>query len=97
MVRLTLELEEQEVLVSDFDKWHCALNDGFCSDNEQEDKAWEKGLIALTKEESWERIFELDRPHDPSWQGPLEGRDVQGVIGIVILDSVKKVEHFIAR
>lgn len=95
-VRLTIELNEQDVLVSDFEDWHCVLNDWFCSDNEEEDNAFEEGLLEITKEESWQRIFELDRVRDPNWHG-TEKRKLQGVTGMIDLSQIKKVEYFIAR
>lgn len=95
-VRLTVELEETDILVSDFEDWHFVLNNSFCSDNEQEDSAFEKGLLKITKEASWERIFDLNRIRDPKWHGDGE-RMLQGTTGRIEMHRVKKVEHFVTR
>lgn len=95
-VRLAIELDEQDVLVSDFEDWHCVLNNWFCSDNDDEDNAVEEGLLEITKEESWLRIFELNRMRDPDWHGTAK-RKLQGVTGKIDLSQVKKVEPFVAR
>lgn len=97
IVRLTIELEETEVLVSDFDKWHCVLNNSFCSLAREEDEEWENGTNAMTKAESWERIFDIVGNHDPELWGDPKDIRLQGVTGKIGLDQVKKVEFFVAR
>ncbi|MED4403727.1 DUF3841 domain-containing protein [Metabacillus fastidiosus] len=97
IVRLTIELPEETVLVSDFDKWHIVLSEHFCSDTEEEDDLFEQEKLEISKEESWERIFDLTRPRDPEWWGKEENAVYQAVTGRIYLDSIKKVEHFIAR
>jgi len=94
-VRLTLEIDDNDVLISDFDRWHLVLNNGFCSDNEQEDENFDNGKLNITKEESWERIFDLNRNVDVEWTG--NGEWLQGTTGRIYLDKVKKVEHFVTR
>jgi len=96
-VRLKLEIDEKDVLVSYFDDWHCVLNRWFCSDSEEEAEAFETGLLPISMEESWERIFELDRIRDPEWHGRVEDRKLQGVTGKIDMSKVKSVEHFVAR
>ncbi|MED4780941.1 DUF3841 domain-containing protein [Brevibacillus choshinensis] len=95
-VRLTVELDENDVLVSDFDDWHCVLNNWICSDNEKEDSDFEQGLLQITKEDSWERIFDLNRVRDAEWHGTGE-RTLQGTTGRIDIELVKKVEYFVAR
>lgn len=94
-VRLTLDLDEKDVLISDFEGWGMVLLDGFCSDNEKEDQDFEDGLLDITVTESWERIFDLNRDVDVEWMGERDW--LQGTTGRVYLDKVKKVEHFVAR
>lgn len=94
-VRIKLELDKEKVLISDFDRWHTVLNDSFCSDNEVEDEDFYSGKLKITKEESWQRIFELDRNADVSWIGT--GEWLQGVTGRISLDSVISVEEFVTR
>lgn len=94
-VRLTVELDEKDVLISDFEDWHIVLNDGFNADDEREYEDFYAGNLKVTKEQSWERIFELNRPRDPQWSGKSDC--LQGTTGRITLDKVKKVEHFISR
>lgn len=94
-VRITLELDDKDVLISDFMEWHIVLNDGFNADNEQEYDDFYAGRLSITKEESWERIFDFQRSQDPEWVGTRDW--LQGVTGRVLLNNVKKVEQFTSR
>lgn len=95
-VRLTVELNDNDVLVSDFEDWHMVLNNGFLSFSEEEDNAYEEGKLAMTKEESWNRIFDLETQGDQDWNGE-RGVWLQGTTGRIELSSVTKVEHFISK
>lgn len=95
-VRLTVEIQDDEILISDFIEWHIVLNNGFNSDTEQEHEDFCAGKLNMTKEESWERIFYYDRPRDQQWCGS-ENRCLQGTTGRIDLSRVKKIEHFISR
>lgn len=97
IVRLTLQLNEEDVLVSDFEKWHCVLNDEFCSDSEIEDDKFKNGKSTITKEESWIRIFDFNRTHDVDWWGKVEESTLQGTTGRINLKNVISVESFTAR
>ncbi|QWU14346.1 protein of unknown function [Paenibacillus sophorae] len=94
-VRLTVELDEKDVLISDFENWHMVLNDSFNADSEDEYEAFYRGELSITKEESWERIFDLNRNINSNWSGT--GEWLQGVTGRITLDKINKVEHFVAR
>jgi Domain of unknown function (DUF3841) len=95
-VRLKLELNDKDVLISDFEDWHFVLNNWFCSDNEEEDRNFEQGILSISKEDSWQRIFDQRRVRDPEWHGTCE-RLLQGVTGQIELSAVKKVEQFVTR
>lgn len=94
-VRLTIDINEKDVLLSDLDRWNIVLNSGFCSDNEHEAAEFEKGVLKMTKEKSWERIFDLKRVVDVSWTG--NGEWLQGTTGRIDLDKVMRVEQFTTR
>lgn len=95
IVRLTIRLPEEKVLLSDFDGWHSVINNSFLSDTEFEFDYWKE--IGLSKEESWERIFDLTRERDEEWRGKAEDMVLQGTTGRVPIDAVVKVENFIAK
>ncbi|OAB34029.1 DUF3841 domain-containing protein [Paenibacillus glacialis] len=94
-VRLTFELNNKHVLVSDFESWHMVLNDSFYANNEKEYDDFHSGLLNITKEESWKRIFDLSRLRDVEWDG--KGDWLQGVTGKIDICKVNKVEYFVSR
>ncbi|MBB6693560.1 DUF3841 domain-containing protein [Cohnella xylanilytica] len=94
-VRLTVELDERDVLISDFYDWTSVLNNDFIAHNEQEYNDFYAGKLSLSLEESWERIFDYPCPRDEGWDGTHLW--LQGVTGRVYLEQVKKVEHFVSR
>jgi len=95
-VRLTLELNREDILKSDFDDWHSVLNNSICATNEQEYDDFYAGKLSKTKEETWERIFDIERERDPMWDG-VQPRRLQAVTGPVPLSKVVRVEHFVSR
>ena len=97
IVRLTIELPSEKVLLSDFDGWHMVLNDTFFSFNQKEHDAFYRAELSLTKEESWKRIFDFETERDGDWFYSIEEIEYQGVTGCIGLDCIRKVEYFIAR
>jgi hypothetical protein len=94
-VRLKLELDEDLVLLSEFNAWHIVLNDGFLILNDNEEEQFATNEVPITKEESWERIFDLDLLLQSEWWGPP--LKLQGVIEKVSLNQVVEVNKFMAR
>lgn len=90
-VLLEVELQAEDVLISDFEVWHCVLNHWYALwDHEDEDHP------PLSMEESWERIFELERlQSDPMWETSTPM--YQGVTGKIPIDQVRSVTEFIAE
>ncbi|WP_343344856.1 DUF3841 domain-containing protein [Terrisporobacter petrolearius] len=100
-VLLELELDESQVLLSDFDMWHLPLNDITVDmyDNEN-----------IDKEKSWERIFDFDLcieinkiaeeiylediPFEPNKNIEIIK---QGVTSKASLDNVKLIKIFKAK
>lgn len=108
--RLTLELPEDRVLLSDFDSWHIVLNGGNLSWSEEEDEAFDAALAAAGAplappypasfqervEASWERIFDFTcSGADPVWIGTRES--IQATFWRLEETHVMKAEKFIAR
>ncbi|WP_263117602.1 DUF3841 domain-containing protein [Bacillus subtilis] len=93
-ILLSVELDESDVLLSDFDAWHCVLNDWFCSLTEEEDDKFKKGILNMGIEESWERIFDIDLfPQSEMWGGEQK---LQGVTGRIECSKFIELEEFIA-
>ena len=91
-VCLELELDDKNVLLSDFDAWHCVLNNWPL---ELEDD--EFGEIPSQEDivKSWERIFDYETLwQHPDWRTPTN--KLQGITGKVPISCVKDVTYFIA-
>lgn len=109
-VRLELELAEDRVLLSDFQKWHCVLNDTFVPVDLAEVEAFEARLMEagvsatgpypepfrteVTR--SWQRIFDIDAPASDAWEPPAE-RQIQAVFWELRAADVRAVQPFVAR
>lgn len=86
--RLTLEVPDDQVLLSDFDLWHFPLNGWYLALSEKEYRT----SSADYKEKSWERIFQLDLPAN-DWC-VSEKKSIQATFWTLTWDMVKKAEHF---
>jgi hypothetical protein len=95
-VCLTLALDEKDVLFSNFDAWHCVLNNWFCSLTEVENVLFDEGMLDLSKEGSWQRIFDLDLLRQSEMWNNAE-QVLQGTTGKIDLSTVLRVEAFIAK
>ncbi|GAB6991809.1 DUF3841 domain-containing protein [Paenibacillus pini] len=94
-VSLEIEIPNEQVLLSDFDAWHCVLNDSFLALDEMEWEAFYRKELKMSKEESWERIFHFELLRESSWWASKP--HLQGVSGKVDISHVRKVRQFIAR
>lgn len=97
IVRLTIQLEEEDVLVSDFEDWHFVLNNSYLAYSEAEYEEYKRGEAKHGKPDTWVRIFEMERDVEEAWAGKEEDRRFQGVTGKIPINAITKVEHFIAR
>ena len=95
-VCLTIEIPDNKVLLSDFSAWHCVLNDWFCSITDEEDELFEQGKLNISKEQSWERIFDLDILRNSEMWSNSE-QIVQGVTPMIRKEQILTLERFIAR
>lgn len=95
-VRLKLDVPDDDVLISDFLDWHSVLNNTFNADNKKEFDDYYANKWCITKELSWNRIFDIHKFRDPEWDGE-NPRVLQGTTGRIDISKVKSVEHFISR
>jgi hypothetical protein len=84
-VQLELNIPDEKVLLSDFNAWHIVLNNDSLLVNDEEN---------ISKEESWERIFEFDFLVNQLEWGDI---DSQGVTGKVSLRDIKLIKEFTCR
>lgn len=93
-ILLQVNIPEADVLLSDFDAYHCILNDWFLLVNDKEEELFDKGKLDISKEKSWERIFDLELLKNSEYWG---SNCVQGVTGKIMLDNIKVIKEFTAR
>lgn len=95
-VLLELDLEEEDVLISDFQAWHLVLYNSFVALTEEEEQEFETGKLDISLEESWLRIFNYKelKKYD-YWKSDIE--DLQGVTGRIPITKIKLLKAFTAR
>ena len=94
-VRLQLDLNPHMVLLSDFSAWHAVLNNDYLSLNDLDDQMFMAGAQSVSKEQSWERIFNFSLLRASEWWG---GHSIiQGVVEKVSITQVIGVTKFTAR
>lgn len=89
--RLTLNVPDDLVLLSDFDLWHFPLNGWYLSFSEA-DADKHTAASQAEKERSWQLIFRLDLPAD-DWVVSAE-KSIQGTLWTITKDMVIRSEHF---
>lgn len=110
-VRLELELDPAQMLLSDFDAWHIVLNRGYLALSEDEDEAWYQRFEAAVPDWrnwpppepwhsdiliSWERIFDLKTlATSDAWKS--EPRHIQATFEVLRLADVRQRTLYAAR
>ncbi len=100
IVRLTLDVPEQEVLLSDFDLWHYPLNHWYLSTTEEEDarvQTWSKQRQERSIQKSWQHIYDLTSEDEGFLFGKQENRCIQACFWTLNAHDILSVEHFVAR
>ena len=89
IVLITFDIPDNKVALSDFDMWHCILNDDYLPLSEADDKD------VFTEEEkikSWDNVFKYDIETD-FWDTP---KSTQATMWEIKKEWVLKVEYFIS-
>lgn len=95
--RIEIDVPEERVLLSDFDRWHLVLYGVYLCDDEEDDRRFEAGPYdRASVQQSWQRIFELGRG-DPACYGPPSARSIQATLWSIRLDDVRDITWFTAR
>lgn len=95
-ILLEVELNPEKILLSDFDAWHIVLHDAFLALDEEEDRLYEQSLVSMTKEQSWERIFDYQSLKQHEYWNTREPH-LQAVTGKIELAQIKSSKEFLAR
>lgn len=103
-VRLTIKVPPDLVLLSDEEDWHHVLNGWFVTDTEAEsdlwdmrEKTWPREQYQQAMRQSWEKIFDLNRPQDPDWGRNGPSQYVQACFWVLEADMVVGERWFIPR
>lgn len=95
-VCMELSIDEDRVVLSDFDSWGNILNDGLISISEEEDEQLENvyrrlpaGKKKSFKQENWEKVFDIT-PYCSEWT--VRGKWVQATFWELKLEDIKEVE-----
>lgn len=96
-VRLEIEIDEKQVLLSDFETWHMVLNNSYLAISEEdydrfEDESKVNSDTTDRIEKSWERIFDLDQIVDENWISPKEKKTIQATFWKLELNQIKNVK-----
>jgi len=83
----TLDVPDENVLLSDFDMWHCVLNDFYLPLTVAEDK---DDFTDEEKIRSWDNVFKFSVSTD-FWNTP---KTTQATMWEVKKEWVLKAEHF---
>lgn len=103
LVCLEIEIPDEDVVLSDFDNWHCVLNDWYLpqvTSEEEFDKAFEifeklsKEEQETIKKKSWELIFDIEYSDKP-WQE--NGSYIQATFWKLSITQIKKVQFFTSK
>ncbi len=90
-VLLQVSTDESSVLISEYHKWHCVLNNGPLQLYEDE---------PIDKQESWERIFDINLLESSPYLTFTDGlhhTKLQGVTPAISMDRIKVLKTFIIR
>ncbi|MFC4306357.1 DUF3841 domain-containing protein [Cohnella boryungensis] len=94
-VLLEVELNDYEVLISDFMAWHIVLSNHFLALTEEEENEYHKDLLSITKEESWKRIFDYKMIKQfEYWEGV---EVLQAVSDRIDIKRIRLIREFISR
>lgn len=112
-VLIEFEVNENEVLLSDFYLWHYVLNYWYIPENEKDDEKFEqelksKCLNIYTNEplpepyhskvvKSWDRIFDLNFCNNYIFGEIREEKSIQATLWELELWQVKNVKKFISK
>lgn len=102
LLRLTLAVPDELVLLSCFERWHFVLNNWYHSIDEadyaQAEVLEDAGKLDQgVKEESWLRIFDLSVYGDPAWNGSDDHSSIQACMPWFEHAWIRKVERFEPR
>lgn len=95
-VRLELMIEPARLLCSDFELWHYVLNGWHLPASRAEERAYDARPDPRRREESWQRVFDLDWQH-PRYAVAHAAKSIQGVVWELRPQDLHDAKAFVAR
>lgn len=102
-VCLEIEIPDNEVVLTDFENWHCVLNNAYCS-NALSEEEWDRDMewydsIGMeeqkkVKVESWQRVFDVTPIINDF---VANGMYVQATFWSLKLENVRNVRFFVGK
>jgi hypothetical protein len=93
-ILLQVNIPKEDVLLSNTDAYQMILNDIMLTLDDKEYELIEEGILKMTKEQSWERIFDLELlKNDECYQNSY----IQGVTGRIDLRSIKMIKELVEK
>lgn len=93
IVLLTVDVPDKNVLLSDFDLWHCVLNNGYIAADEADYDSFCGGQADI--EQSWRQVFETDKNFE--LYSSVEERSIQATMWEIRTEWVKNAGFFTSR
>ena len=93
LVQMTIEINDSDVLLSDFDLFHYVLNHWYLPESENDEDKTDENII----EKSWDRIFDLEKEDDGYVYGLNLHKSIQATFWKLKLEQVIKAEVFTAK
>ena len=107
-LRIEVEVPRDQLLLLDFETWHCVLNRWHLSRSWRESGEWDRKsegfdqyremlppLLEAELQSTWERVFDFELLRRAKMWGPVD--EIQGVTDCLRLDQVRRVSEFVGR
>lgn len=110
-VRIEFEINDHDVVLSDFELWHFALNYSYIANSDDDDDAFEAKLRKLDNRHtvpspntaihkkivrSWDKIFDLEWENS-YYNAKRDEKCIQATFWALDLQAVRQVKEFTAR
>lgn len=94
-VLLTIELDDKDVLLSDFEAWHVPLNSGSFDDDIILPRVYKYNRNVDMSD--WEKIFDFDWLKTNFYENESEELCLQGTTGKIPVEKVVAVKYFTSK
>lgn len=93
IVLMTVDVPDENVLLSDFDMWSVVLTNGYLAIDEKDDENFCGNQKDI--EQSWRRVFEIDAEFE--YYVSSDRKSIQATMWEIRAEWVKNAEFFVSR